>query len=237
MFVSLILAIFSSIILFGVGYIIGHKSGEQAREELQEQIEHLQNQISELKVRERELELSDKIESLIKNREEESNRLVEKFLEPLLGKERLGEELIKIRDQISSRHNLPEVLELIGKTGGFLSILLCDSTGLPLASSGNFERGGFLQETLAGLSSMLIMLSDKFHQVGAVHPKEIILSDQQEQILMNRILKIDGEQYLLMALSQGRLVWPGMLDPVAPIVEEILSKDDWKVTLPPRDEM
>ncbi len=170
-------------------------------------------------------ELHQALAPLIR-REQESESLsqtVKNLLSPLLERERLGLQLATLKIGSGTRGELPQLLTTIGEKAGFASVLLSDEAGLPLASS----DGTCDAEELAGVSSLLLTLTDRIRRSGSPAPNAIVVRDEANQVILHRIFHVKGERYLLTAVSRSNFLSPGALDPALTPLEGVLMREAW----------
>jgi cell division protein FtsB len=142
-------------------------------------------------------------------------------LSPMMERERVGNELSNIDIGSGTLAELPQVLERISQRGGFSVVLLSDETGLPLAVTGLRDA-----ESLAGISSLLLTMSERIERGGGAAPVAVMIQDVANQTTLHRIFSVGGSRYLLTAVTRSRWVVPGSLDPALSKIESMLGRDD-----------
>ncbi len=140
-------------------------------------------------------------------------------LGPLMEKERRVNGLTLISPNRRSRHDLPKLLDALTKRGGFAAVLLSDEMGLPLAAS----AGARDADVLAGVSSLVLSLADRVVTSGGPAPLAVLLRDASNQRILHRIFSVDGDRYLVTAVSKGGTLTTDALDPALAALEDILS--------------
>lgn len=215
------------------------ESAQQAlRERLEELLGPIAKQETELKLRHAELErrINDRLEAqgdvLLKRLVSEAigplqertgalRKAVADAMRPLQEDERVITELSKL-EAGNDRGDLNRLLSAIAEQAGFALVTLSDASGLLLANS---TAGARNAELRAGLSALVLTIVNSSEQMGAPKPLSVSLLDTENQMVVTRVFEVDGEHFLLTAVSKGRMVPPNVLDPALSKVETLM--EDW----------
>lgn len=146
-------------------------------------------------------------------------KLVVDVLGPLMEKERRAQGLTNLNARHGSRHQLPGLLDMLARRGGFSAVILSDAMGLPLAAS----SGARDADVLAGVSSLVLTLADRVVGAGGPPPLAMLVRDTANQRVLHRIFAVDGERYLLTAVAKGTELASDALDPALGALESSLS--------------
>lgn len=147
--------------------------------------------------------------------------VVAQAIRPLQEEKRVTDGLAQLHAG-SGRGDLNRLLSAIAEHAGFALVVLCDARGLLLANSATGARNA---EMRAGLSALVLTIADSSIQVGAPKPLAVTVHDTENQIVVTRIFEVDGERFLLSAVSKGRFVQPNVLDPALEKIERLM--EDW----------
>jgi hypothetical protein len=140
---------------------------------------------------------------------------IREVLDPLMVHERRAQSLGGLPLVWSGRRELPALLEMVAKRGGFSAVLLSDEMGLPLAAS----AGARNTDVLAGVCSLIFTLADRVRQAGSAEPTAVLVRDAANQLILHRLFAIGGERYLVTAVSKGAAVSVDALDPTLAALE------------------
>ncbi len=212
--------------LLASGYLFGARRGVQVREALRQKLdEHaqeeggLRQQLARLEQREQR-QISDALGALLEplrvqeQKNEEAVRAMLKLVQPVVEKDRLSQGLQQLPQLSDSRSGLRELLDRMAERGGFAAVVLSDEAGLPMACN----RGCTAAETLAGTSSLLLILADRVPRHGAARPHSFVLHDEAGQVTLHRIFWVGKQRYLLSVVSNSApdFVQPDLFDtPIA----------------------
>jgi hypothetical protein len=144
---------------------------------------------------------------------------VQGLLGPMVERERLGLAFSQLDRDVQTRGGLPRLLSLIAERGGFMTVLISDAEGLPLATNDTCENS----ETLAATTSLLLTLADRIAQSGDPPPIAAVLRDEDNRIVLHRLFRVGEERYVLTAVSKGLFLPPDVLDPSLVQIERILA--------------
>lgn len=146
-------------------------------------------------------------------------KLVVDVLGPLMEKERRAQGLTSLNARGGGRHQLPGLLDMLARRGGFAAVILSDAMGLPLAAS----AGARDADVLAGVSSLVLTLADRVVGAGGPPPLAMVVRDTAGQRVLHRIFSVERERYLLTAVAKGTEVSSDALDPALGALEASLS--------------
>ena len=146
---------------------------------------------------------------------------VREVLSPMLEKNDLGRELAKV-DAGRGLGELPKVLDAIADKGSFVTVLLSDDDGLPLASS----KGSRDIETTAGMSSLFLQLAERAEKSGAPKPLSVAVRDDAGQTTLHRMFAVGATRFMLTAVARGNSLGPDALDPALVKVERALARPE-----------
>jgi hypothetical protein len=208
--VALLACIAVACLLLG-GYLLGIRRGQQARLDVGFQLDAAQAEVARLT-----LELANRPGA----DPEVMRQEIARALGPILERERVGSELARIETGGGTLGDLPRILDSIAEKGGFISLLLGDEVGLPLAAS----AGARDVEVWAGGASLLLSLSDRLARSGSSPLVAVVMQDETNQIIVHRIFRIGAERFILSAMSRGQRLGPDALDAAMGKIESILSR-------------
>ena len=140
-------------------------------------------------------------------------------LSPLMEKERRAQGLTLVSPNRRGRTHLPRLLDTLVRRGGFAAVLLSDEMGLPLAAS----AGARDADVLAGVSSLVLTLADRVSSSGGAAPLAVLLRDSSNQRILHRIFSVNGERFLVTAVSKGNEISTDALDPALAALEDVLG--------------
>jgi len=165
-------------------------------------------------------ELQQPLAPLLKQDQEKQGiqKMMLDVLGPLMEKERRARGLTLVSPSNRGRHQLPKLLDTLARRGGFSAVLLSDEMGLPLAAS----TGARDADVLAGVSSLVFSLADRVASSGSAAPLAVLLRDAANQRILHRIFAVEGNRYLVTAVSKGGEISTDALDPALAALEDIL---------------
>lgn len=226
---SLLSAVFAAgavMTLWASGYLFGARRGVQVRTSLQRELAAqtqdgavLRQQLNRLQQSEQS-DLRAALGALIEplraqeQKNEEAVRAVLKLVQPVLDKDRLNLDLQQVTAASDSRSGLCDLLDRLCERGGFAAVVLSDAAGLPVACN----RSCPAPDTLAGISSLLLILAERVPRHGAARPSSFVLHDEAGQVTLHRIFPVGEKRYLLsiVANSAQSLAQPELFDkPIA----------------------
>ncbi|MEZ4468480.1 MAG: hypothetical protein R3F43_29600 [bacterium] len=155
-----------------------------------------------------------------RTRADRLREVVSEAIRPMVEGELLGVDLARLRLG-ESRKDLNELLTAVATHAGLATVVLADERGLVLAEN----DGARDAEARAGLSALTLTLSDSHIQSGAPAPLAVMLHDAANQMIVSRIFTVDGDRFVLTAVSKGRFIPPNLLDPVLDKIEQLMA--DW----------
>jgi hypothetical protein len=141
------------------------------------------------------------------------------LLRPMVERERLGLELTRLDANLSGRSGLSQLLSTMAKRAGFSTVLVTDNSGLPLAES----DGAKDVDVLGASIGLLLNLIDRIACNGAPAPQAVVLRDSDNRIALHRVFKVDGQRYVLTAITSGNFLPPDVLDPALTRIEQVLA--------------
>jgi hypothetical protein len=203
-----------------------HRAREEGEllEELRRQLEPLRQEQAARGDHEQQLRAA--IEALagrVDARERDDGGLrdqVNELLAPLRERERLSHALARVDLAARGDAALPGLMDAIAEVGGFATVLISDSVGLPLASNTHAIDA----ETRAGISSLLLTLIDRVEANGQPPPIAAVLRDEDNQLILHRVFHVDGGRFVLTAVSKGGALDPAALDPALTAIERVLAR-------------
>lgn len=196
------------------------RSHEALKVNLQEQVASMAKQAPDPEALKRDLQRV--VGPLLQQRENDARKIGEMMksvLAPVLEKERLGRELMAVKEG-AGLHELPRVLDAIAEKGSFSTVVLADDVGLPLAAN---TRGRDV-EALAGVSAMLFNLADRAAALGESRPVAVLVQDEQGQSSLYRIFQVGSSRFVLAAVGRGVAIEPAALDPALPKIQSALAR-------------
>lgn len=231
---SATLAAGAVITLLAAGYLLGARRGVQARALLRRELDGKSQDVAVLRgqlsgaqqheTNELRAALGAMIEPLRaqEQKNEEAVRAVLKLVQPVMDKDRLSLDLKQLTAASDSRSGLCDLLDRLRERGAFVAVVLSDEAGLPMACN----RGCAAPETLAGISSLLLILADRVPRHGAARPQSFVLHDEAGQVTLHRIFEVGRKRYLLsiVASSAPSLVQPELFDTPIARLRSLLSE-------------
>ena len=149
-------------------------------------------------------------------------RAVVDALDPVLAQEKLAERLRAIP---SGRHrgDLPRILDAISKRAGLSALVLSDAEGLAVGSSSATDGA----DRLAAVAAAYLTLADRYAQLRVPVPQAFVARDATHQSVMHRIFSVQGERYVLSAVTKGAPLSPNALDTALDKIEHALGRERW----------
>jgi hypothetical protein len=215
-----LLAATAAMTLLSSGYLFGIRRGLRARDALREELQHKTAEAAGLSREVQRLQheaasrlqtnLGELLEPLraAEQKNAEAVRAVIQLVRPVLEKDRLSTELQELPQPAELRHGVRALLNGIAERGGLGSVVLCDESGLPLGCSAGCQA----IETLAGTSSLLLILAERIPRHGAARPHSFVLYDEAGQVTLHRIFTAGDRRYLLSVVTNGVKVQPDMFE-------------------------
>jgi hypothetical protein len=219
-------ALGAGITLLASGYLFGARRGIVVRDALRDQLTHSTQELTGLSMQLQRLEQAQKshlekdLGALLEplraqeKKNEEAVREVLKLVQPVLEKDRLSQNLQELPALADSRIGLRQLLDGLAERGGFPAVVLSDEAGLPLACN----RACRSPDTLAGSSSLLLILADRMPRHGVARPHSFVVHDDAGQVTLHRIFQAGEKRFLLSVVSNNSAVFaqPEVFDtPVA----------------------
>ena len=152
-------------------------------------------------------------------------QVVHEALAPVVAQELIGTDLAAL-DAGQGRADLNRLLDAVAKTAGLEAVLLSDASGLLLANSAHADRA----EIRAGVCALLVTLAEQLVRTGEPAPLAFVIHDEARRSAVSRVFSVDGERFLLTAVSAGRALTPTALDPVLRQIERLMG--DWTTSDP-----
>lgn len=223
---AITLAAGAGLTLLCSGYLFGARRGLLAREALRQKLAEQAQTESTLRQQVARLEqggqkqLSESLGALLEplraqeQKNEEAMRAMLKLVRPVVEKDRLSQGLQQLPQLSDSRSGLRELLDRLAERGGFAAVVLSDEAGLPMACNHSCTSA----ETLAGTSSLLLILAERVPRHGAARPHSFVLHDEAGQVTLHRIFSVGSQRYLLSVVSNSApdFVQPELFDtPIA----------------------
>jgi predicted regulator of Ras-like GTPase activity (Roadblock/LC7/MglB family) len=145
--------------------------------------------------------------------------LLQQVLTPLTQRDRLSFALANLQTGSGRRGDLLHLVDQIAEKGGFVTVLLSDEEGLPLAASSNARD----LERLAAISSLSLLVADRLAQDKAPTPLAVMVHDAANKLTLCRIFRIGDQRLLLTAVSTDSQLMPTILDPALAKLDILLS--------------
>ncbi|TNE51692.1 MAG: hypothetical protein EP343_03160 [Deltaproteobacteria bacterium] len=197
-------------------------------EAMQHQLNHILQPLSEQAQHSQVLEeeLRKAMQSFSQRQADEASlkETLQEVLAPIVERERreLALSALPAHDS-DDRRGLPVLLNAIATEGGFTTVLLSDEVGLPLATNNSAED----TDMFAGVSSLLVSMFDRIAESGQPTPMAVVLRDDDNQIVIHRVFRVQQERYVLTAVNKGTLLTPDALDPAVTPIEQALNRPTW----------
>ncbi len=234
-----------------LGYFFGVRRGRNARDALRKDLLRLKEERSQcaqqlydtqvlLKKTQEQLAarpsmvpgaqpLKNQIDSALKSllqpllaRDMEARELraaVNGLLAPMVERERLGLEMTRLDDNVVGREGLSQLLSTMANRAGFSTVLVTDDNGLPMGQNDGAQQVDML---CASLGLMLNMV-DRIATNGGAAPLAVVLRDSDNRISLHRLFKVDGQRYVITAITSGSFLPPDVLDPALARIERVLT--------------
>jgi|GEM_PF-1539620 len=212
-FLVVALSFIGCVALLTGGYLFGAKKGQGVRAELEGELDKLSSELKALHSETRK-DLHRVLEAV------QAHEKLEELLEPIAVREKLGLELSRV--EYSLQNSLNTLFEETAKIPGLERLVLSDESGLLLTASGGHSSK---LEALAGSSSLLFVLSDRFKRVGIPSPNAFVAHDDKNATLY-RIFSVDGARYMLSVISSNPNMSPSMFDGIVHKLQSLLSKTE-----------
>lgn len=249
--IVVIVALVAATSFLSAGYLLGLQRGKAVRDGMRVELAHLDREkeprerqlheaqllLNQSAVQMAELQQGGRDDEPLKNQIDQSiRRLLEPLLEhdlqtrelrdavngllrPMVERERLGLELTRLDANLSGRSGLSQLLSTMAKRAGFSTVLVTDNSGLPLAES----DGSKDVDVLCASNGLLLNLIDRIASNGGPAPLAVVLKDNDNRIALHRIFKVDGQRYVLTAITSGNFLPPDVLDPALTRIEQVLT--------------
>lgn len=206
---SIIVALSAAVLLLTAGYLVGVRRGFQAREKLRD-VSQQQKQALQLAQR----ELTRKIDQ----QELGLRATIEQALAPLVSREQLAVDLASLKTAEGAR-DLTLLLDKIADAGGFSTVALSDSEGLPLA--GNTAAQDL--DRIAVNSSFILLMAERIGSNNFPAPTSVLVRDTANRATLYRIFEVQDQRISLTAVSSGSNLTPTTLDPALAKVSVMLT--------------
>ncbi|MGO9389715.1 hypothetical protein [Rhodoblastus sp.] len=206
---SITVALAAAVLLLTAGYLIGVRRGYHAREQMREVI---QQQKQALRLAQREMARKVDLQ------EQGLRTTIEQALAPLVDRERLVVDLSSLKTGEGAR-DLTLLLDKIAEAGGFSTVALSDSEGLPLA--GNSAAQGL--DRIAVNSSFVLLMAERIGSNNHPAPTSILARDTAGQTTLYRIFEVQDQRISLAAVSSGSNLTLATLDPALAKVSGMLA--------------
>ncbi|MBU1899288.1 hypothetical protein KKB55_16220 [Myxococcota bacterium] len=210
-------------LLIGAGYLFGVKIGEDARSKLRNKIENLSNKALDLQS-EIERALQPLRESTKDNQRFQAE--MQAILEPMASKERLGDRLNAIRTTAKGGRGLGAILDAMVEEAGFLSAIVSDDGGLPLAAN----KSCLEAEELAGASALMFVITDRLSKHKSQSPIAITVHDERGHITVHRIFEVVNERYLFSVSSDDTRLTPKDIEPALSKIIRVMSPNNVEIS-------
>jgi hypothetical protein len=229
------LAVLAAAILWAAGFLFG--SGRASRAKAQSRLEpahgpnvvnatvikaEIASAVRPLMERDQRV-LEERLGDLVSNLDARRADAVEVLLRPLLERERISSALVGLSARVERAQSLMDVLDAIARSGSFLTVLLSDEVGLPLA----VNQGGVDPDVHAGMASMLLTFFDRVASNGQPAPLAAVFRDEANRMILHRAFRCQGTRFVLTAVSLGMPVAPEALDPALVSIEKLLNRSSW----------
>jgi hypothetical protein len=169
-------------------------------------------------------QIHDSMKELLKPilaRESQARELrdaVNGLLAPMVERERLGLELTRLGPHQAGATSLSSLLDAMAKRAGFSTVLLTDNSGLPMGQS----EGAQHVEMLCASLGLLLNMVDRIATNGCAPPLAVVLRDADNRIALHRMFNVEGQRYVLTAVSSGSFLPADILDPTLSRIERTL---------------
>lgn len=193
-----------AMLLLLAGYLAGVKRGRSVRTHLEAERAELQDRLGRLEGE--------------SDADVELRRDVERLLAPLVRREKMQHEMSTLTAGNVGRGDLVLLLDGIAETGGFLTVLLSDVSGLPLATNTSAED----IDRLGGVASIVFLLAERVIRDGGSAPAALLMSDSMNRVTLHRIFSAGNKRLLLTAVTSGRDLGLRSLDPALVRLEQAL---------------
>jgi len=153
--------------------------------------------------------------------------VMQRLLQPLVRRERLSAALSEL--QAGGSHSsdllrfsdLLRLIDQITEKGNFVTVVLCDAAGFPLAASSNAQEQ---DNKLALVSSVSLMLADRMERSNLPEPLAMMIHDATNTLTLCRFFRVGEQELVLTATSTDTQLVPTALDPALAKLETVLTK-------------
>ncbi len=210
-----LLWILGGLAFVATGYLSGAGRGRKERDRLRDDLEQANYEVEVF------TKQADALSGMVLR---DIQQDIQSAVENALDRESSSEaELGEIVGDVQSRGQLERLLDLIASKGQFLTVLVSDETGLPVATNRDAQDA----TEIAGLSSALLGFADRTVQVRRPAIASILLYDETKHATMHRIFQAGADRYLLSVVAQRAVLPLTMLDPVLGQIETVLTDRTW----------
>lgn len=150
-------------------------------------------------------------------------REMQSVLAPLARTQSIQRTLEDIARVRRNRSEINELLTVVKERCGLAGCVLADTTGLPIAAAAGSES----VELVAGLSTFFHRLEERTRAAGQPAPNAFLSRDEQNQLILARLIRLGDETYALIVSLQGTGIEPGTFDPIVPAVRAALDTEPW----------
>jgi hypothetical protein len=141
------------------------------------------------------------------------------LLGPMVERERLGLELTRLDASLKGNVGLSQLLSTMARRAGFSTVLVTDNNGLPMGQN----EGAQHVEVLGASLGLLLTMVDRIAANGAPAPLAVVMRDAENHIAVHRMFKVEGQRYVLTAITSGSFLSPDTLDPTLARIERVLT--------------
>lgn len=214
------LALAATVLLVLSGYLIGIQRDRVARDLLEDELSRRRQELAALSGLHNEIERHQRGERDLRA---DIRAYLKPFI-PLIEREQVSRKLASIEAPATPHGALSLVLEDMAQRAGFLVLLLSDASGLPLASNAQARD----IESLGALAAGVLSLSERLKLLSQPAPLAMLMQHEGGRVSLQRIFQVEGESYVLSAVTRGVLLLPDVLDPALPMIERILGRKPWE---------
>ncbi|HRD67098.1 MAG TPA: hypothetical protein PKY50_13210 [Candidatus Competibacter sp.] len=147
--------------------------------------------------------------------------VMQRLLQPLVRRERLSAALSELQAGGSHSSDLLRLIDQITEKGNFVTVVLCDAAGFPLAASSNAQEQ---DNKLALVSSVSLMLADRMERSNLPEPLAMMIHDATNTLTLCRFFRVGEQELVLTATSTDTQLVPTALDPALAKLETVLTK-------------
>lgn len=220
MFIVIFWGIATATLLLIAGYLIGVRTGNQARENLREELRNQKDaKIDTL------LQQSNALQHVIEPLTEWEIKVekiqsdIELMQASMVSHDSVALKLNNLETETHHRSDLTQLMDEIAEKAHFKAILLSDENGLPLVSN----HGAVDLERLAAIASFVLLFGERINSDKDCEPTSFLVREAKNKDILSRIFLVGKQRLVLTAVSLELQLTPNALDPALEKITRILE--------------